>query len=51
MFNRMKYVVRSSDGTLFGPFDTAEEAEEWAIANEEYVGDWNVDGLYNPKFS
>lgn len=48
MFNKMKFVVMSSDGTLFGPFDAIEFAEEWANKEEEMLGDWNIKEIYKP---
>lgn len=50
MFNKMKWVVMSSDGTLFGPFEEKNQAEEWAELNEESLGDWNIKGIFNPIF-
>jgi hypothetical protein len=45
----LKFVVSSSDGSLYGPFDTADEAVEFGEENEEELGDWYVTELCSPK--
>ena len=44
----MTFVVHSSDGTLYGPFDTTDSALKWAEANEEDLGDWHITEIYAP---
>ena len=39
------FVVKSSDGTLYGPFDSTSEAVVWAEDNEDTVGDWCVEEI------
>ena len=34
--------------TLYGPFEDAEAAEEWAEANVAEVGDWWLRELWGP---
>ena len=41
-----RFAVSSSDGTLYGPFDTVDAASEYAGENEEDLGDWNVKEIY-----
>jgi len=41
------FVVKSSDGTLYGPFDGTEAATVWAEDNEDIVGDWCVERIYS----
>lgn len=43
------YVVKSSDGTLYGPWHYARHAAEWANANEEFVGDWSVEEVHEAR--
>lgn len=47
-----QYVVYIGDAfngaTLYGPFDDAEEATQWAEANEQ-DSDWHVVKLINPN--
>jgi hypothetical protein len=45
----MKFVVVSSDGTLYGPFATGDEAATWAVFNEDIVGDWHTQELHDPN--
>jgi len=47
----VKFVVKSSDGTLFGPFDTVDDAVVWGEGENEMLGDWNVDELSSPEES
>ena len=42
------FVVKSSDGALYGPFSSSEGAAQWAGDNEGLVGDWCVETLYRP---
>jgi hypothetical protein len=42
----LKFVVSSSDGTLYGPFDLIDEAVQYAEQNDEDLGDWNVEEVY-----
>lgn len=41
----MYYVVHSGGGELYGLFDTPEAAAAWAEANEEEVGDFDVQAV------
>jgi hypothetical protein len=45
----LTYVVVSSDGTKFGPFDLLTEAVTWAEKNDEELGDWFAEDLYAPE--
>lgn len=40
------FVVKSSDGTLYGTFDSTSDAVKWAEENEDVVGDWCVEEVY-----
>jgi hypothetical protein len=44
----MKFVVKSSDGTLFGPFDMIDDAVVWGEHESEMLGDWVVEELRSP---
>lgn len=43
------YVVKSSDGTFFGPFHVLEEGQKWAEKNEDLVGDWCMFEVFPPE--
>lgn len=43
------FVVSSSDGTLYGVFSSSDDAAEWALGNEEELGDWSVREVFRAK--
>jgi hypothetical protein len=42
------FVIKASDGTLYGPFELCDGAQEWAERNEEWLGDWCGEELFPP---
>jgi len=44
-----KYIVESSGGDKYGPFDTVEEAKKWMEDYEEIVGDAFVEEICSPE--
>ncbi len=40
------FVVKSSDGTLYGCWSALTEAVDWAEKNDDDLGDWLVEEVY-----
>ena len=43
------YVIKASDGTLYGPFGSKEDADAWASLNEDDLGDWCMEYVYGTQ--
>lgn len=43
------FVVKSSDGSLFGPFTSTDGAELWATDNEDELGDWCIEEVHRAR--